>query len=114
MARQLSPVERLTVNQKVPGAKPGRAALIITAYLFSMRGAKAPYALLDNRLSRVPFKHEGPDHPRDRVPFNHIKPELTGYDWPVEVRRQTDADLLKHWFVSRERRQRGEATMPKK
>ena len=27
------------------------------------------YALLDNRLSHVPFKHEGPDHPRDRVPL---------------------------------------------
>jgi hypothetical protein len=75
---------------------------------------KGYYALLDNRLSHVPFKHEGPDHPRDRVPFNHIKPELTGYDWPVEVWRHTQCGLveaLDMCLVSDD--SRGEATMPK-
>ena len=26
--------------------------------------------------------------------FNHIKPELTGYDWPVEVRRHVRCGLV--------------------
>ena len=31
---------------------------------------------------------------RHLLPFNHIKPELTGYDWPVEVRRHVRCGLV--------------------
>ena len=45
---------------------------------------------------------------RHLLPFNPIKPELTGYDWPVEVRRYVWCGLVEtSGRASRERRQQG-------